>query len=84
MDCAMDARGWPGRLAQQRVQMCSACRGDYEDPDAAADAEEEAGEGDKTWSFPRDAIQGMRGAGEDARKGEARRIDRCGEAEEGV
>lgn len=52
MDCAMDAHRWPGRLAQQRVQMCSACRGDYEDPDAAADAEEEAGEGDTDIELP--------------------------------
>ena len=49
----------------RELQLCSACRGDYEDPDAATDGEEED-ESDDEFLARCDLVQRSRDAGEGA------------------
>ena len=83
MGCGLDADGGARRPPHSHMQMCSACRGDYEDPDAVVEGEEED-EPDAELPVPSDPLEGSHRAGEGARKGEARRIGRCGETVEYV
>jgi hypothetical protein len=73
------------------VRLCSACRGDYEDPDALPieeepatpeDEEKPASDRDEVSCLTRVMFRHAR-MGEGARKGEARRIGRCGESQLG-
>ncbi len=63
MGCGLDAGRGARRPVHHRMQMCSACRGDYEDPDAVAEGEEED-EPDAEFPVWCDPLKGSRDAGE--------------------
>jgi len=59
---AIATAGATGLHQASRFRLCSGCRGDYEDPDATADEDED--EADEELSVRCNPLRGVRDAGE--------------------